>query len=360
MPTDRADRSDPGASPSPEPPSAASVDLYQTLFEQATDAILVTDSSERILLANAAAATLSGYPPSALPGLPLAALGLEFPASATRWQTLLKPAAGDPRPVEATWASLGEAQDGRRVIILRDFSDHSETLDSYRRLTAELDDFAHTVAHDLQNPLNNILHSMSMLQGDLLRYPPDMVAQIAGVAIRSTHKALNIVEELLLLAGVRQDQRVPIRPLDMTAIIAEVQDRLQYLIRDTGATLIVPDAWPVALGHAPWVEEVWANYITNAIKYGGQPPVVTLGADGPQAGVVHFWVEDNGAGIAPEQVDALFKPFMRPHDVRAQGYGLGLSIVRRIVTRLGGEVGAEKAVGGGARFTFTLPAAPGG
>lgn len=359
MSTQRAEEPQPGAVPSPEsPPPAANANLYRAIFERAADAILVVDSEGHILLANAPAATLSGYMPEVLAGLPLAGLGVTLSPGVTRWQALLNPAAGDPRPVEITCAPLGAPLDGQMVLILRDFSDHIEALQSYEQLTAELDDFAHTVAHDLQNPLNNILHSMSMLQGDLLRYPRGTVTQITGVAIRSTHKALNIIDELLLLAGVRQDQQVPILPLQMAAIIAEVQDRLQYLIGDTDARLIVPESWPVALGYAPWVEEVWANYITNAIKYGGEPPVVTLGGDEPHDGYIRFWVEDNGKGIPAEQAEALFKPFTRVQGVRAQGYGLGLSIVRRIVTRLGGDVGVEPAPGGGARFSFTLPAAP--
>jgi len=360
MSADHADQSPSSAARplEPSPPSSPDADLYRAIFEQAADAILVV-AGGRILLANAPAAALSGRSPDALAGLSLAELGLQPPPGVARWQALLAPLAGAPRPVEATCAPLGTAQDGRQVLILRDSSEHMEALEAYQRQVADLDDFAHTVAHDLQNPLNNILHAMMMLSDDLLRYPPGTVAQIASVAVRSTHKALNIVDELLLLAGVRQEQDVAILPLPMAAIIAEVQDRLQYLIRDMDATLILPETWPVALGHAPWVEEVWANYISNAIKYGGQPPVVTLGGEESPAGYARFWVEDNGPGIPAEQIAGLFKPFGRPQDVRAQGYGLGLSIVRRIVTRLGGEVGAEVAPGGGARFSFTLPLAPG-
>ena len=72
---------------------------------------------------------------------------------------------------------------------------------------------------------------------------------------------------------------------------------------------------------------------------------------------MRFWVRDNGPGITPEERSRLFTPFTRLDQVRAEGHGLGLSIVRRIVGRLGGEVGVESEIGQGSTFLFTLPAA---
>jgi len=119
----------------------------------------------------------------------------------------------------------------------------------------------------------------------------------------------------------------------------------------------VPDEWPLAVGYGPWIEEVWANYINNAIKYGGEPPCVRLGATAQPDGTIRFWVSDNGAGLSEEEQARLFTPFTRLDQVRARGYGLGLSIVRRIMDRLGGEVGVESRDGEGSVFSFVLPAA---
>jgi len=125
----------------------------------------------------------------------------------------------------------------------------------------------------------------------------------------------------------------------------------------------------MALGYMPWVEEIWVNYLSNAIKYGGRPPRLELGADPlpnppPQAGeglgggMIRFWVRDHGAGLTPEDQARLFTPFTRLDQVRVKGHGLGLSIVRRIVEKLGGQVGVESQVGQGSTFSFTLPGAP--
>ena len=179
----------------------------------------------------------------------------------------------------------------------------------------------------------------------------------------------NIIDELLLLAGVRRTGVVT-EPLDMAGIVAEARLRLAHLIRDTQADIILQgaSAWPVARGYGPWVEEVWVNYLGNALKYGGQPPRVELGADpfstppksrGKEEGLVRFWVRDNGQGITPEDQARLFTPFTRLDQARAKGHGLGLSIVRRIVEKLGGQVGVESdgVPGQGSTFFFTLPGA---
>jgi signal transduction histidine kinase len=102
---------------------------------------------------------------------------------------------------------------------------------------------------------------------------------------------------------------------------------------------------------------VWVNYLSNALKYGGRPPRLELGYDIRPMGVARLWVRDNGDGIAPEVQARLFTPFTRLDQVRARGHGLGLSIVRRIVEKMGGQVGviSEGQTGLGSLFYFTLP-----
>jgi signal transduction histidine kinase len=175
----------------------------------------------------------------------------------------------------------------------------------------------------------------------------------------------NIIDELLLLSSVREMQEIELVPLEMRDIVEEAQERLDYLIDEYDAEIVLSEDWPTAVGYAPWVEEVWVNYLSNAIKYGGRPekgvpPRIRFGADEQSsdgAGTVRFWVQDNGAGLTAKQQSQLFTPFERLHNVRAEGHGLGLSIVQRILEKLGGEVGVESEPGEGSRFYFTLPRA---
>jgi signal transduction histidine kinase len=220
----------------------------------------------------------------------------------------------------------------------------------------ELDAFAHTVAHDLKNPLASLIGYSTMLETRYDEIPEDKLSMFLSAITRNGRRMNNIVEELLLLSSVRKTEAVEVSSLDMAPIVSDVQERLDDMIQEYGATLDMPETWPEVLGRAQWVEEVWANYLSNAIKYGGQPPSITLGASvvGHQA---RFWVRDNGEGLSAEACAALFAPFERLHQVRIEGHGLGLSIVRRIVEKLDGKVGVESEVGHGSEFYFTLPIA---
>ncbi|MBN1937032.1 MAG: response regulator [Anaerolineae bacterium] len=227
---------------------------------------------------------------------------------------------------------------------------------------AELDAFAHTVAHDLKTPLTALIGYSLLLERRYDRISPEQVHDGLHVITQNAQKMDSIIDELLLLASVRKLDDIKISPLNMSTVVEQVRERLFPLIDERQAELVLPERWPVALGYGPWIEEVWANYISNAIKYGGSPPHIELGADedveqasdsGP---VTRFWVRDNGDGIPLEQQEQLFGLFTRlDRDAKVEGHGLGLSIVRRIINKLGGKVGVESEVGQGSRFYFTLP-----
>lgn len=214
----------------------------------------------------------------------------------------------------------------------------------------ELDAFAHTVAHDLKNPLATLIVAVDVLSGTDVR--PEELPEFLQDLKSTAYRMNRIIDNLLLLAQVRKSD-MPLELFEMAEVIANVRKRLGPMISETQARIEVADHWPPALGYAPWIEEVLANYISNAIKYGGRPPLIQLGTEELIAGTVCFWVQDNGEGISAEEQALLFKPFSQLHNRRA-GHGLGLSIVRQIVEKMGGQVGVESAPGLGSRFYFTL------
>ena len=219
----------------------------------------------------------------------------------------------------------------------------------------ELDAFAHTVAHDLKNPLSLAIGFAEVLEVDYATISDEELHHYLRTVARNMRKMSSIVDELLLLAKARK-MEVKMGPLDTASIVAEARQRLAPMIEEYQGEVIWPDTWPVALGYGPWVEEVWVNYLSNGIKYGGRPPRVELGATVQVDGMVCFWVRDNGHGLTPEEQARLFTPFTRFDQASAKGHGLGLSIVRRIVEKLGGRVGVESGAGGNSTFWFTLPA----
>ena len=107
-------------------------------------------------------------------------------------------------------------------------------------------------------------------------------------------------------AALRQVTRAeaPRESVHMAQVVTNVQARLSYVIQERQAQLILPQVWPDAVGYEPWVEEVWANLLSNALKYGGQPPHVELGASALSDGMLRFWTRDNGPGSRLRPVQA--------------------------------------------------------
>lgn len=218
----------------------------------------------------------------------------------------------------------------------------------------ELDAFAHTVAHDLKSPLARILTSLKLVE----IYSPTLdknTQDLFRIALKGSRQMGNIIDELLLLASVRKEE-IQLSVVDMAHVTNQALNRLTHMLEEYQPELVIAETWPQVPGYAPWLEEVWANYISNGLKYGGQPPYLELGATPQAQDKVRFWVRDNGPGLSPAAQTQLFTEFTRLDTVRAEGYGLGLSIVRRIMDKLGGQVGVESMPGQGSIFYFTLPA----
>jgi signal transduction histidine kinase len=220
----------------------------------------------------------------------------------------------------------------------------------------ELDAFAHTVAHDLKSPLSNLMGYAEILAIDI-REIDATLSELAATIHQSGRKMTNIIDELLLLSQVRKVE-VEVRPVDMAQAVHDALERLGDLVSKHKAQVIQPDTWPMALGYRSWIVEIWVNYISNAIKYGGEPPTIQLGFRHLPDNLIRFEVIDNGAGLTADDQMHLFRPFERLEQLgKIEGHGLGLSIVRRIAEKLSGQVGVESQPGAGSSFYFILPEA---
>ena len=343
-------------------------DKYHSLFESAGDSIFIVDPPTlRILDVNANAARRLGYSRDELRTMELddvEVLSLVGTPGQLAWESTYsgmkvyeceyrrKDGSLVPVEVSSSLARYGNRQVFQNFV--RDITARKQIEAEREQLIADLDAFAHTVAHDLKNPLNVLVGYAGDLAKNLDLLSPDQVTYYAGLLRNTSLKMGHIINELLLLASVRRSDTVDRAPLNTSELVTGALERLRMLIDQREAVIQTPDEWPVALGYAPWVEEVWANYISNAVKYGGDPPVVELGAFEHDT-AVHFWVRDNGPGIAEADLSRLFNQFSRLDEARAEGHGLGLSIVSRIIQKLGGRVGVESSLGQGSVFYFILP-----
>lgn len=221
----------------------------------------------------------------------------------------------------------------------------------------ELDAFARTVAHDIKNPLSLIAGYASLLLSSGQEISPEDSRKSLQVINQKALDLSHVVDSLLLLSRMRREE-APLEPVDMGRVLERAMARLSDTIEASRAEVVVPPAaaWPRALGYAPWIEEIWINYLSNGCRYGGAPPRLELGGEALPGGRARFWVRDHGPGISAEDQARLFTPFTQLGLGRGQGHGLGLSIVRRIADKLGGQAGVESALGQGSLFYFTLPA----
>ena len=356
---------------------------YRRLFETAQDGILILDADTgRITDVNPFLMNMLGYSHAEFLGKRLWEIGPFKDIAAARiafheLQTTgyiryedLPLEASDGRRLNVEFVSNVYWVDQQRVIQcnIRDITARkraeatvSQSLAELQARNEELDAFTHTVSHDLKNPIFVISGYAQLLTRDRLTLSDDERQHHVKVIEQTSRRMNTIVDELLLLARLRKSE-VETSPLDMMRIVAESISRLADNIKAARAEIVWPDVpvWPVAVGHGPWVEEVWTNYLSNALKYGATPPAaprIEVGADLEPDGMVHCWVRDHGRGLTPEEQSSLFAPFTRLDQVSLTGRGLGLSIVRRIVEKLGGQVGLKSQAGEGNTFFFALPAA---
>ncbi len=226
------------------------------------------------------------------------------------------------------------------------------------RLIQDLDAFSHTVAHDLKGMLGSIITASNLVQMAIDDLSKEEILEIVSLINLTATKTTHITKELLTLASVRQQEIEPVA-VNMQLITKDAISRLHDMIDEKNAIITLSDVWYDVLGNKAWIEEVLINYISNAIKYGGIPPQIKISTELVGKKRVKYTVIDNGNGLSPEEIAMLFKKFSRLDSIRAEGNGLGLSIVKRIIEKLGGDVGvySKNIPGEGSAFYFILPSA---
>lgn len=220
----------------------------------------------------------------------------------------------------------------------------------------ELDAYAHTVAHDLKQPVSNLIGASSLLNADKLPMTAEKKRSLLTSIQNSAQKMHAIIDSLLLLSSIRKNEVAPCVSFNTKQSALEACKQLEDFAAQRGAHIELSDLWPNAYGYEQWVEEIWSNFLSNAIKYGGDNPRIELGATKAEPGMIKCWVKDYGKGLSEAQQKAIFDNFVRFDQHTAEGHGLGLSIVKRIAEKLGGSTGYDRTDDGGSVFWFTLPA----
>jgi len=218
----------------------------------------------------------------------------------------------------------------------------------------DLKNFSRMVAHDLKNPISNIFGLLSILKQEVPTKNGETLGLYLDTLTEEANRAIETVNSLLSLASIDSTD-VVLATIPMNTLLDDVVKQLAPLQQEKNADIKVVTSLPNIHSHAPWLHAVFVNYISNAIKYGGSRPQIEIGADMDQKNI-RYWVCDKGAGLSLEQQQKLFIPFSRLEQNRQiSGHGLGLSIVKRILEKLQGQVGVESELGKGSCFFFELP-----
>lgn len=223
---------------------------------------------------------------------------------------------------------------------------------------AELERFSYTVSHDLKSPLFTVSGYLGHLErdassGDVARLRDD-IARITGAVTRMQR----MLDELLALSRVGRIANAPER-FAFGDAAREAAALVAGRVAATGARVVIREPLPEVLGDRPRIVEVLQNLLDNALKFmGDQPrPCVEVGvrSEGSQS---FFYVRDNGVGVDPKYQQKVFGLFEKL-DVKSEGTGVGLALVKRIVEVHGGRIWIEAPAGRkGSTFCFTLAPAP--
>jgi PAS domain S-box-containing protein len=216
----------------------------------------------------------------------------------------------------------------------------------------ELESFSYSVSHDLRAPLRGVDGFVAMFLSKYLNQVDEEGQRLLNNVRRNVTKMGSLIDELLTLSRIGMKD-IQITTIDMTDLVVTVLEELDET--KGNANVIVKDLG-FAKGDIALIKQVLVNLISNAYKYSNKTehPVIEIGCKVNGQSVV-FSVKDNGVGFDMEYSNKLFGVFQRLHDPHEyQGTGVGLAIVKRIITRHGGKVWAEGVENVGATFYFSL------
>ena len=219
------------------------------------------------------------------------------------------------------------------------------------QLRGDLLTVAIRVSHDLRTPLGGIVNTGELLKEILVEKEP-AAAALTDSLFTSVDEMSKFIGQIRFVTKASADPK-PKEQVNMGEIVSGVLQRLESRILKTQATVAEPASWPEVSGVADWLEFIWWNFVANALQHAGEKPQIELNWCQEKSGL-RFQVCDNGVGVPAEVRARLFQPFDSLHKPGST-YGLGLSVVQRLVDLQGGNCGYEPNPKGGACFYFTLP-----
>jgi PAS domain S-box-containing protein len=248
------------------------------------------------------------------------------------------------------------------MLIARDISFHKRLeierenlINQLDSKSTELERFTYAVSHDLKSPLITIQGFLGFLKEDIVKGNMPRIQEDIQRMGDAMDKMQNRLNDVLELSRVGQLAYKP-EEIRFNDLVAEALELVHGRISQGNITVSVDENLPSIIGDHQRLLDVLQNLIDNAAKFAGNQtaPRIEIGQRGEEKGKVLFFIRDNGIGIAPEHHDRIFGLFSKL-DSRAEGTGIGLSLVKRIIEAHGGRIWIESEAGKGSTFFFTLP-----
>jgi two-component system phosphate regulon sensor histidine kinase PhoR len=333
----------------------------QVLFNSMLEGLLLLDRNRRIHLANRAFKNLFGLKAElrgktimeALRVHELAALVERIEGDGQVFDYELKLPDLSERWLQVNAAAIFNSAGEREGTILV-FHD----LTRLKQLERTREEFVANVSHELRTPLSLIKgYVETLLEG--ARNNPEVAERFLKIIERNTQRLDLLIQDLLTISALESGQvKLNRQPVELRPLTEKVFTDLKSRAEEREVKLVNQLNNLTAMADAHRLEQVFANLVDNAIKYGRSQGTVTVSGKENDVGKIEVCVRDDGPGIPAEALDRVFERFYRVDKARSReqgGTGLGLSIVKHLVQHHGGEVWAKSEPGKGASFFFTLP-----
>jgi two-component system sensor histidine kinase ResE len=219
-------------------------------------------------------------------------------------------------------------------------------------------DLITTVSHDLKNPLNVLVGYLELI--DMQTSADERVNYYLSMIRRSIDFMRQLIDDLLDMARIESGIRLNLVACEPEMMINDAIQSMRHLAEEKEMTVkacLEKDDLPLAWADAGRLRQILHNLLSNAIKYTAYGGTICVRAEARE-GFIFFSVEDNGVGIAQENLDHIFSKFFRvrqPQTEAIEGTGLGLAIVKSLVEAHGGEIMVESVLNKGSTFTFSIP-----
>lgn len=360
-------------------PNFSATDLIN-LISEAPEALLITDSNQRICCCNKRLSRLFGYGENELVGQPLTVIVRASNANSSKNEEALFSEQDEEResdglrvdgtafPISVTSSTVPISSGSVRMHVIRDITEQRQALtvleyigDELRARNKDLEQFTYLASHDLKEPLRSISSFVDLLHETLSGSPDETTVTALTFIGEGVERMTQLVHDLLEYS--REGGSGDFHDVDLNQTLAEVQANLKARLDSAGAKLTI-HTLPTVKGRDGDLRQLLQNLISNACKFQppGQEPHIAISAKKSEDGWDPVWeisVADNGIGIAPDAAEKIFHPFHRLHDRDSyEGTGIGLAHCQKIVERHSGRIWVDPNPTGGSVFRFTIPAGP--